>query len=96
LTWAASTAGTGEQSLLWKPRDGDWSIVLMNVDASPGVALSGDLGAEFPPLPWIAWGLLIAGAIFAVFGGWLIVREIRRGAHPNEREGMSARIPAEN
>jgi hypothetical protein len=38
--WAALTAGSGRQTLLWTPRDGDWSIVLMNADASPG-ALGG-------------------------------------------------------
>jgi hypothetical protein len=80
VNWAASTDGTGEQTLLWKPRSGDWSIVLMNVDAAPGVALRGDLGAEFPPLPWVVLGLLIAGAVFGVFGGWLIARGFGRGA----------------
>jgi hypothetical protein len=79
LTWAASTEGSGERTLVWEARDGDWSIVLMNTDASAGVSVKGDLGAEFPPLPWIASGLLIAGAILGSFGGWLIVREIRRG-----------------
>jgi hypothetical protein len=78
LNWAASTQGSGEQTLLWEPRDGDWSIVLMNTDASAGVDLEGDLGAEFPPLPWIAGGLLIAGAVLGTFGAWMIVREIRR------------------
>jgi hypothetical protein len=74
LNWAASAEGTGEQTLVWEPRDGDWSIVLMNVDASAGVDLEGDLSAEFPPLPWLAGGLLIAGAILAILGGSLVVR----------------------
>jgi hypothetical protein len=80
LSWAASAQGTGEQTLVWEPRSGDWSIVLMNLDASAGVAVQGDLGAEFPPLPWVAGGLLIAGALIGVPGGWLIVREIGRGS----------------
>ena len=31
---------------------------MMNADASPGVALRGDLGAKMPPLPWLAGGLV--------------------------------------
>jgi hypothetical protein len=75
--WAASTEGTGEQTLLWRPRGGDWSIVLMNADASPGVAIEGDVSAEFPALPWVAGGLLIAGVALGALGGWLLVRGIR-------------------
>ena len=78
LAWTAATQGAGEQTLVWKPRDGDWSIVLMNADASAGIDLEGDLGAKFPPLPWVAGGLLIAGAVLGALGAWIIVREIRR------------------
>jgi hypothetical protein len=77
LAWAASTQGDGQQVLRWKPRSGDWSIVLMNVDASPGVALHGDLGAKAPFLPWLGVGLFIVGAVLASIGGWLLVRGLR-------------------
>jgi hypothetical protein len=93
LNWAASAEGSGEQTLLWEPRGGDWSIVLMNTDASAGVAVKGDLGAEFPPLPWVAGGLLIAGAILGAFGGWVIVREIRRGQGSVRQGEQSTRLP---
>jgi hypothetical protein len=75
--WAASTQGSGPQTLLWKPRRGDWSIVLMNADASPGVALHGSLGAKAPLLPWLAGGLLLVGAVLACIGGLLIARGLR-------------------
>jgi hypothetical protein len=76
--WRATTAGTGEQSIVWSPRSGDWRIVMMNADGSAGVAVHGDVGAEFPPAPWVALGLLVAGALLAVLGGWLLVRAFRR------------------
>jgi hypothetical protein len=68
--WAASTEGTGEQTLRWKPRGGDWSIVLMNADASAGVSVRGDASAKMPLLPWLAAGLLVAAAALAFIGGW--------------------------
>jgi len=77
VQWAASTQGIGEQTLVWKPRSGDWSIVLMNADATSGVAVRGDLGAKMPPLPWIAGGLLLLGTLLGCVGAWLIVRGIR-------------------
>jgi hypothetical protein len=32
--WAASASGVGTQTLTWKVREGDWSVVLMNADGS--------------------------------------------------------------
>jgi hypothetical protein len=76
--WAASTQGTGRQTLLWSPRSGHWSIVLMNADAGAGVAVHGDASAKLPILPWVAVGLLVAAGVSGVIGGWLLVRAIRR------------------
>jgi hypothetical protein len=75
--WASSTQGTGEQTLRWDSRAGDWSIVLMNADAGSGVAIHGDASAELPILPWVALGLLVVGAALGFIGGWLLVRGIR-------------------
>jgi hypothetical protein len=78
--WATSTQGTAQQTLRWDSRAGNWSIVFMNVDAGSGVAVHGDASAEFPVLPWVAIGLLVAGAVSALIGGWLLVRGIN-GRH---------------
>lgn len=75
--WATSTQGTGEQTLQWTPRSGDWSVVFMNADASANVDVSGDASAELPVLPWLAGGLLIVGAAAAFGGTWVLVRAIR-------------------
>jgi hypothetical protein len=71
--WVASTTGLGARTLLWKPTDGSWSVVVMNADGRPGIDLKADLGADFPALLWIAIGLLAAGAIFAA-GSALLIR----------------------
>jgi hypothetical protein len=76
--WVASSSGTGTRSLAWKPTDGTWTVVVMNADARPGLDIGADLGARGPALPWIALGLLLAGAVFMAGGLLLIVGAIRR------------------
>ena len=75
--WVASTTGSGERKLFWKPHKGSWTVVVMNADAKPGLAVRADLGAKVPALIWIALGLLVAGAVFAAGAGLLIVNAVR-------------------
>src|SRR5512132_1767026 len=65
--WAASASGVGTQTLTWKVRDGDWSVVVMNADGSRGVTADLDLGAKLSFLLWVAIGLLVGGVL--VVGG---------------------------
>jgi hypothetical protein len=65
--WAASTSGVGTQTLTWKVREGDWSVVLMNSDGSRGVAADIDVGAKMSFLLWVAIGVLLGGVL--VTGG---------------------------
>jgi hypothetical protein len=76
--WVASTTGPGPRSLIWKPEDGSWTVVVMNADGRPGVAAHADLGARFPALPWITTGVLVAGLVFLAGGVVLIVGAVRR------------------
>ena len=78
--WVASAIGLGSQDVVWNPTDGSWSVVVMNADAQPGIAVGADLGAEFPALLWVAIGLLAAGAIFLAGAALLIAGALRRGA----------------
>jgi hypothetical protein len=80
--WAASASGVGTQTLTWKVRDGDWSVVLMNADGSRGVDADVDLGAKLSWLLWVAIGLLIGG-VFVVGGSTaLVVLAARRPRPP--------------
>ena len=80
--WAASASGVGTQTLTWKVRGGDWSVVLMNADGSRGVAADVDLGAKLSFLLWVAIGLLIGGVLVSVGSTALIVLAARRPRPP--------------
>ncbi len=85
--WAASTQGTGKQTLLWTPRAGDWSVVFMNADAGANVDVRGDASAKLPVLPWLAGGFLSIGGAAGFIGAWVLVRAIiRRGNHSPQSE----------
>ena len=80
--WAASASGPGLQSAVWDAAPGSWSIVVMNEDASKGVAIDGDIGATVPALVWVAIGLLVAGGILLLGGVAFMVGAIRRVSRP--------------
>jgi hypothetical protein len=76
--WAASTSGPGDQQLTWRIRKGEWRVVLMNADGSPGVSAGVKVGGTINHVLAVALavtggGLLIlllgAGVIYAGRGG---------------------------
>jgi hypothetical protein len=92
--WAASASGVGTQTLTWKVRDGDWSIVVMNADASRGVAADIDLGAKLSFLLWVAIGMLIGGALVTGGSTALVVLAARRPRPPPAPPGAEPGPPA--
>lgn len=80
--WTNSTSGTGPQTLRWETESGRWSLVVMNADASPGLDVEAEAGAEIPALPWVALGLLIAGFVAAAVGIGLIAMGNRSASRP--------------
>jgi hypothetical protein len=75
--WAASAHGSGTQTLAWDLKDGDWSIVVMNADGSPGVQANISAGAKLPYLTEIGWSSLGGGAILLLTAATLVVFAVR-------------------
>jgi hypothetical protein len=80
--WAASAHGAGQQTLEWDVEEGDWSVVVMNEDASRNIDAQISAGAELPFLSGIGWGVTIGGIVLLVLAAGLTVVGIR--AKPRE------------
>ncbi|MEW9531770.1 DUF4389 domain-containing protein [Microbispora sp. NPDC049125] len=68
--WTAESDGA---TLVWNAEPGQWTVVLMNADGSPGVSADVEAGAIVPALGGIVTGLLTLAAILAMSGTGLIV-----------------------
>ena len=91
--WDASTHGSGTQTLSWDLREGEWSVVVMNADASPGVDAGVSAGAMISWLDeagWIAGG---SGILLLVLAGGLLYAGVRQ-PRPDEPKPADPRSVA--
>jgi hypothetical protein len=77
LPWAARAQGTGNLTLTWAVRDGDWTVVVMNAGARPGLSVRAEAGISALALPWLAGEMLGAGLLTGVAAAALIVVPVR-------------------
>jgi hypothetical protein len=85
--WVAETSGSGTQRLDWEPAEGNWLFVVMNADASAGVAMDARVGATAPGLLGLAWAVLGTGLLLVVVGTLLLFLAIR---HPRVGRAYTA------
>jgi hypothetical protein len=92
LPWAARAHGTGTLTLTWAARGGDWTVVVMNTDARPGLSVRAEAGISAMALPWLATELLAVGLLTGVAAGVLIVVPVRlaSGREPGATENVTA------
>jgi Domain of unknown function (DUF4389) len=75
--WSASSTGTGQHALTWKPQAGNWRIVLMNADGSAGVSSDVSIGANTPHLLTIAIVAAGTGLVLLLISGAGIYLAVR-------------------
>jgi hypothetical protein len=73
--WAASSSDG--RAVDWKVRSGDWSVVMMNADGSPGVSVDAKVGADAPFIRDFAWWLTIPGIGLGLIALVLVVFGVR-------------------
>ena len=74
--WVASDSGTGARTLDQKVADGNWTVLIMNADGSPGVDANISAGATLPAVLPISVIALVAGGILVLAGIALVVLPI--------------------
>lgn len=80
--WTESASGAGTQEITWRPTVGDWSVVVMNADASAGVDAQLAAGVRTDLLWPVAIGLIVGGSLLLLLGiGLLIPGAIGLGKH---------------
>jgi hypothetical protein len=71
--WVASVSGSGEQTLDWTIQSGEWALVIMNADGSPGVSADVRFGvATLSVLFPIGLASLAVGLVALIGGGRLV------------------------
>jgi hypothetical protein len=70
--WIKTAKGTGTQTLEWAPSSGDYWIVVMNANSSPGVDVTSQLGLKIPFLTGIG-NILIGVGIFTLLIGIFVI-----------------------
>ncbi len=71
--WATSASGSNELALDWTVESGEWALVIMNADGSPGVAADVRFGVANPSvlLP-VGSASLVLGLMALIGGGRLV------------------------
>jgi hypothetical protein len=80
--WAASAHGSGTQTVTWDLEDGDWSIVVMNADGSPGVDTDISAAAKVPFLGTLGWVSLGGALVLLITAGTLLYLGLRTPRPP--------------
>ena len=89
--WTLSAEGSGPQTLTWDPTDGRWTLVIMNADGSPGIAVAASGGIAAGLLWPIAVTLLVAGLVFLAVAAVLLIIATA-GDRANAQRPMGARV----
>jgi hypothetical protein len=75
--WLESSEGSGVRTIDWTISTGDWRVVVMNADGSPGLDVVGSASVHLAALGWISVGVLIFGLVVLAAGFVLTVAGTR-------------------
>ena len=86
--WVAQASGSGRQTVTWKTESGQWAVVVMNANASPGVRVDASVGAKVGFVLPLGIGLAVGGIALVAAGVVMILFGARRelSAEPHAAE----------
>jgi hypothetical protein len=92
--WVASSARSGGQEVTWTIQPGNWAVVVMNQDGSPGVSARVQAGFRSDLVAPIALGILGTGIVLLLIGVPLLLlgaagigRSLRRSGDASATAG---------
>lgn len=71
--WVASSESSNRAEISWRLADGNYEIVIMNADGSPGFVTSAGIGVSLPDSTGLWFTVLAIGGAAMIIGGALIV-----------------------
>lgn len=74
--WVASDVGTGARTLSWDVADGNWTVLVMNADGTPGIDADISAGAELPAVLPAAIVALVVGGLLTLAGITIVILTI--------------------
>ena len=93
--WTVSSEGSGTREITWTPAAGEWTVVVMNADASPSVTADLQAGLRSDLFGAGAWWLLIGAVVLVLGGAALILAGILAGrSRPTATRGPGGYPPA--
>jgi hypothetical protein len=92
--WVAEVTTATAGRLEWDVESGDWTVVIMNADATRGIDLDARLGVKVDWLLPAAIGLLVGGLVALGGGTWLIIAGTRGVSPEAEAPAPAAVAPA--
>jgi hypothetical protein len=95
---ARAETRSGVARLSWPVQDGDYRVVLMNADGSPGLDLDGRFAVVLPSAYGISMTVLASGLGLALLGGVLLTLGLLAprsvGRQPSSAGAAPPRVPA--
>lgn len=71
--WVESANGQGTQEIVWAIEPGEWTVVVMNADGSPGIDVELAFGGEAPWVQPLATALIVGASVLLLTGILLVV-----------------------
>jgi hypothetical protein len=83
--WVVSASGTGTQAIEWEVAEGEWVVVLMNADGSPGFLADVTVGVRSGILLAVGVSMLaIGGVLLVVAVAVILAGALVRRSEPDE------------
>ena len=91
--WVAADQGLTDTEITWDVEPGEWAVVLMNADGSPGVSAGVQAAARSPLLAPLGIGLLAAGIVLVLVGALVLAAALIGASRDTSPDALAGTAP---